>query len=96
MLSNSDLPVKPDRPLIITLMFNPDRVVFQGDYACADAHFRKTLYEELHTFHYFDEAAGDDDPFTLEMDHRTIQELTTLGAYTLLIDHVFSDEAIYS
>ena len=80
----------------VMLMFNPDRVVLQGDYAKVDENFRKVLYEQLHAFRFFDEAAGDDDPFTLEMDGRSIQELTTFGAYTLLIDHVFSEEAIYS
>ena len=80
----------------LTLMFNPDRVIFQGDYAFADDHFRETLYRELLTFHYYDDHPGDDNPFALEMDLRSIQTLTTLGAYTLLIDRLFSDETTYS
>ena len=75
----------------LTLMFNPDRVIFQGDYAFADDCFREALYRELQTFHYYD-----DNPFALEMDRRPIQTLTTLGAYTLLIDRLFSDETTYS
>lgn len=75
----------------LTLMFNPDRVIFQGDYAYADDHFRETLFRVLRTFHYYD-----DNPFALEMDQRSIQTLTTLGAYTLLIDRLFSDETTYS
>lgn len=80
----------------LTLMFNPEKVIFQGDYAFADGHFRETLYRELLTFHYYDDHPGDDNPFALEMDTRSIQTLTTLGAYTLLIDRLFSDETTYS
>lgn len=75
----------------VTLIFNPERVVFQGDYAFADAHFRETLFSELQAFHYYNGT-----PFELEMDTRSIQTLTTLGAYTLLIDRLFSDETTYS
>ena len=76
----------------LTLMFNPEEVVFQGDYAHIDEHFRETLFEELRSFRYY----GDDRrPFELMVDKRSILELTTLGAYTLLIDRLFSDEKNY-
>ena len=76
----------------LTLMFNPDRVILQGDYAHADAHFRETLFSELRAFRYY----GDEpQPFELVSDTRSILELTSLGAYTLLIDSLFSDEATY-
>ena len=76
----------------VTLLFNPDLVVFQGSYSAADAHFRRILKRELGTFHYY----NDDTPFQLQMDSRSIRDLATLGAYTLLIDSLFSDEAMYS
>ena len=76
----------------VTLLFNPDVVVFQGDCAAADARFRDVLRRELGTFRYY----NDDSPFQLRMDDRSIQNLATLGAYTLLIDSLFSDEATYS
>ena len=75
----------------ITLTFNPDLVVFQGDYAEADDGFRQVLAEELNTFHYYNARS----PFQLQMDGRSIRDLATLGAYTLLIDRLFSDEAVY-
>ena len=76
----------------VTLLFNPDLVVFQGNYSAADAHFRSILAQELGAFHYY----SDDSPFLLQMDARSSRDLATLGAYTLLIDSLFSDEATYS
>ncbi len=35
-------------------------------------------------------------PFLLRTDPRSIRELATLGACTLLIDRLFSDEAMYN
>ena len=75
----------------LTLMFNPDKVIFQGVYAFADEVFRRTLFEELAGFRYY-EAGGA--PFELEMDRRSLIELSTMGAYTLLIDRLFNDETI--
>ena len=76
----------------MTLMFNPERVILQGDYAHVDDHFREVLFDELRTFRYY----GDDEhPFELLTDKRSILELTTLGTYTLLIDRLFSDEMTY-
>lgn len=79
----------------LTLVFNPDRVIFQGDYASADPCFRDELFEHLKTFQYYD-YRDEHCPFPLDMDTRTIQEMTTQGAYTLLIDRLFSDETTYS
>ena len=75
----------------LTLMFNPDKVVFQGGYAHADELFRETLFEELRGFRYYEPGGM---PFELEMDRRDILELSTLGAYTLLIDRLFNDETV--
>ena len=75
-----------------TLLFNPDQVILQGDYADADPRFRDVLTRELHAFNYYD-ATG---PFTLRTDRRIIRELATLGAYTLLIDRLFSEEALFN
>ena len=76
----------------LTLMFNPEKVILQGDYAHIDEHFRETLFDALRAFRYY----GDGErPFELMVDKRSILELTTLGAYTLLIDRLFSDEKNY-
>lgn len=79
----------------LTLIFNPDWVVFQGDYAGADEIFRETLYRELRTFNYYVEADGEKSPFELKMDDRDISDLSTRGAYTLLLDRLFRDQANY-
>lgn len=76
----------------LTLLFNPEQVILQGDYAHVDDHFRRVLFDELKIFRYY----GDGEcPFELMTDERSILELTTLGAYTLLIDRLFSDEMTY-
>ena len=76
----------------LTLVFNPNWVVFQGEYAWADDHFREVLFRELKAFRYYEDVA----PFDLQMDRRPITDLTTIGAYTLLIDRLFSDQTTYS
>ena len=76
----------------ITLMFNPELVVFQGEYARADDAFWRAVDAHLASFHYYNAAR----PFRLETDCRAIPDVATLGAYTLLIDRLFSDEAVYS
>lgn len=76
----------------MTLMFNPEQVILQGDFAHVDAHFREVLFDELKTFRYYGE---DERPFELVTDERSILELTTIGAYTLLLDRLFSDEMTY-
>ena len=76
----------------ITLLFNPDLVVFQGDYAWADDAFWDAIFEELSSFRYYNGPR----PFQIETDRRSIPDVATLGAYTLLIDRLFSDESMYS
>ena len=76
----------------MTLMFNPEQVILQGDFAHVDAHFCEVLFDELKTFRYYGEGAR---PFELLTDKRPILELTTIGAYTLLLDRLFSDEMTY-
>lgn len=75
----------------VSLMFDPEEVIFQGDYAFADDYFAEVMFRELRDFHYYDGA-----PFRLECDRRSIRELTTQGAYTLLIDRLFNEEVTNS
>ena len=79
----------------MTLLYNPDWVIFQGDCANADAHFVSSMFGELSTFRYYSETAGQEGPFRLHMDTRPIPELATLGAYNLLLEHLFSDESTW-
>ena len=75
----------------ITLVFDPEVVVFQGEYAAADDFFCLRFRRYLQTFRYY----PDHGPFTLRLDNRPIQDLDARGAYTLLLDHIFSDSALY-
>ena len=75
----------------ITLLYDPDLVVFQGDYAHADAVFRKELGRVLGEFQYYPEGG----PFELSFDKRPIQELDLQGAYVFLLDRLFSDTSLY-
>ena len=52
----------------------------------------EVLFRELKAFRYYEDVA----PFDLQMDRRPITDLTTIGAYTLLIDRLFSDQTTYS
>lgn len=75
----------------VSLIFDPDLVVFQGDYANANDLFLQQFHQALNEFRYYPSAG----PFLLELDRRPIEELDISGAYTLLLDHLFSDAALY-
>ena len=79
----------------LALIFNPDRMVLQGDYASADEVFLETLRGELSAFRCFSRCGEAQMPFRLDIDTRPLQTLSTLGAYTLLIDLLFADETNY-
>ncbi len=75
----------------ITLVFDPDEVVFQGDFAAADAYFLQRFWEYLKEFQYYPNG----EPFQLHLDRRPLDELSWQGAYTLLMDHYFSNLRIF-
>jgi len=72
----------------ITLVFDPDVVVIQGDYAAADQHFLDCFHQYLMEFQYYP-AGG---PFELRLDPRPLPELSAQGAYTILMDAIFQNE----
>lgn len=78
----------------LILIFAPDRVILLGDYACADERFMETLNHELRVF----QRCGLEDrlPFRIEADQRSIKSLAITGAYTLLLDALFSDATTYA
>jgi len=80
----------------LALVFNPDRVVLQGDYANADGVFIDTLRRELAGFRMVLKDDPKTTPFALELDLRPLDDLTILGSYTLLIDHLFAEETTYA
>ena len=75
----------------ITLNFDPDLVVFQGDYAHADDYFCLEVINLLSTFHYSPDKA----PFTLKFDKRSIFDLDVIGAAKCLIDHYYENSSHY-
>lgn len=75
----------------ISLVFDPDLVVFQGDYACADAAFDQYLRRNLSSFRYF----PNDAPFDLRYDRRPLDELDAQGSYIALCEQFFDSPALY-
>ena len=75
----------------VSLVFDPELVVLQGEYAAADGAFCAQLQRALSDFRYYPEGG----PFELQLDRRPIAELDVRGARVLLIDHLFSDPALY-
>ncbi|MCR4707621.1 MAG: ROK family protein [Clostridiales bacterium] len=75
----------------VSLAFDPDTVVLQGDYAAADSRFREELRRAMEGFHYF----ADGIPFRLLADSRDLSEMDAEGAFFAL-DHIyFSNPDLY-
>lgn len=71
----------------LSLSYNQDTVLFQGDFAWADEHFHQSLLMELKQFRYY--PAGD--PFSLLYDRRELPLLSARGAAALLRRTYFND-----
>ena len=68
----------------ISLVFDPDCVILQGDYAAADDLFRDSLAESLSGFRYF----HGEMPFVLMDDRRPLHEMDAEGAF-IALDHLY-------
>ncbi len=75
----------------ITLVFDPDLVVFQGDYTDAGSRFDSELRNSLKNFRYFP-AEG---PFDIQYDQRPLEEMDALGSYILLVQYFFNMPELY-
>lgn len=75
----------------IALVFDPDLVVFQGDYATADPSFDRALRQELASFQYFPEGGA----FDIRYDRRPLAEMDSLGSYIALSRAYFGNPALY-
>lgn len=75
----------------ISLVFDPEVVVFQGDYAHADAWFDETLQAELARFKYYPEQGA----FTVRYNTRPLEELDLAGAQAFLQHRFFKEESLY-
>ena len=78
----------------LMLIYAPDRVILQGDYACADGYFMEILDRELRSFKCVNREGRM--PFEIDVDARPIKSLATAGAYTRLLDALFSDATTYA
>ncbi len=76
----------------ISLVFDPELVVIQGDYAHADDYFRETLYRHIGDFQYFPETG----PFEIRMDTRDLARMDTRGSLIALGKRYFENPSLYT
>ena len=75
----------------VSLVFNPESVVFVGDFSIADEYFDQRMREQFHQFHYLASA----DPIDVRYDTRLLPELDAKGGALALLDRFFSDPKLY-
>lgn len=75
----------------VSLVFNPETVVFVGDFSIADEYFDQRMRQQFHQFHYL--ASGT--PMDVRYDTRSLPELDARGGAVALLDHFFSDPKLY-
>ncbi len=76
----------------ISLVFDPEIVIFQGDYAHADRFFEEKLCRLIGDFQYFPENG----PFQLRFDRRNLADMDTAGSLIALSGLYFNDPALYT
>lgn len=69
----------------LSLAYNQETVVFQGDFAWADEHFDRLLKEELGQFRYYPRG----EVFTVVYDRRNLTQLAAQGGAGKLIEKYF-------
>ncbi len=75
----------------ISLVFDPDLVVFQGDYAYADDLFNSQIQQQLSSFRYYSEGT----PFDIQYDRRSLLDLDAEGSYIALAQLFFGSSKLY-
>ncbi|MGL5435139.1 MAG: ROK family protein [Lachnospiraceae bacterium] len=75
----------------ISLVFDPEIVVFQGDFAHADQYFDEQLCEHLAQFKYY----PDQGAFAIRYNRSPLEELDLAGAQTYLQHRFFQSETLY-
>lgn len=76
----------------ITLVFDPEVIIFQGDYANADRYFDTLVKEELSSFQYYLPSRK----FDIRYDSRPLYDLDAGGAAYSLSSIFFNDWSIYN
>jgi len=75
----------------VALVFNPEKVVFVGDFAIADAYFDQHMQEKFRQFHYLATST----PLEVRYDTRLLPELDARGGARAMMDHFFSDPDLF-
>ena len=75
----------------ISLVFDPQVVVFVGDYAYAGEYFDQCLRTKLNEFKYY----SDEDAFDILYEERSMLEMDYTGAAVAIEDHFFSNPDLY-
>lgn len=75
----------------VSLVFNPETVVFVGDYAAADAYFDERMQKRFRQFHYL----ASSNPIDVRYDTRELAELDARGGAIALLNHFFSRPELY-
>ena len=75
----------------ICLVFDPDLIVFQGDYAYADPYFDVRLRKWLKEFQYFPA----DGPFEIRYDRRSLTQMEAQGSFIALVRYFFDSPELY-
>ena len=70
----------------ISVVFDPEYIIFQGDYAFADKYFDEMLKNKLFEFKYFPE----NNALNIRYDRRDLKEMDALGSYVALSHKFFS------
>lgn len=75
----------------VALVFNPEIVVFVGDFAIADEYFNQHMHKRFQQFHYLATSS----PLEVCYDTRFLPELDARGGAIAMLDHFFSDPSIF-
>lgn len=75
----------------VALVFNPETVVFVGDYAVADSYFDECMRQRFDQFHYL----ASSKPMEILYDQRPLPALDAKGGALALLNHFFSQPALY-
>lgn len=75
----------------ISLVFDPQLVVFAGDYANAGKYFDQCIKAKLNEFKYY----TDENSYEIRYEKRTMLEMDYTGAAVAVGDHFFSNPELY-
>lgn len=75
----------------VSLVFNPETVVFVGDFSIADEYFDQRMRQQFHQFRYLASSS----PMEVRYDTRMLPELDARGGAIALMNHFFSQNSIY-